>query len=446
MHTNRKKDEHTDPIEQEHAPRTVTLRTHALRIDVVDGMNAGLTVEVPGPTMTIGSDPRCNLILNDPTVSRVHLELRIEREILRLVDQGSLNGTIVDGVRVRDAYPRPDSIIRLGKTALRLRMLSEIVEVPMSPNDHFGNLKGRSAAMRLVFAELERAARSGLNVLIEGETGTGKELAAEGVHEASRRANGPFVVLDCSVAHDTLFDSHIFGHLRGSYTGALSNRSGVFEEADGGTLFIDEIGELPKHQQAKLLRAIQEGKVRRIGENHYRNVDVRIVSATNLSLAREVERGNFREDLYYRLAEVKVRIPALRERPEDIPMLVRHFEAEFADEPRAALSDEMVRELAQQSWPGNARELLAAVRRACAMGVPGSKRNTEPAITMPLEVNVDVPLLEGLAQLRTTYEKAYVELALKRTKGNVSRAAKLAGVGRRRFYDAMNRMAPREKE
>ncbi len=247
--------EETDPV-----PRpqdALQLWSRRIRVEVAQGPDAGQVAELPGLAVRIGSSPDCDFVLTDSTVSRLHLHLRVERDTLRVLDAGSRNGTRIDGIEVRDAYARPDSLIVLGATTLRLRMLTDVVELPLSPRERFGPLVGRSIAMRRVFSVLERAAPTDATVLVEGETGTGKELVAVGLHEASPRASGPFVVFDCSAAAPTLIESALFGHVRGAFTGATGERPGVFEEAHGGTLFLDEIGELPLELQPKLLRVLE---------------------------------------------------------------------------------------------------------------------------------------------------------------------------------------------
>jgi DNA-binding NtrC family response regulator len=421
---------------------TIQLRSNKIRIEVVHGPDAGVTADLPGPGARIGSGSDCDFVLTDRAVSRLHLLLRIEKNAIRVIDEGSRNGTTIDGTAVRDAYARPDSLIRIGNSTLRLRMLSDIVEHPLSSSDHFGELRGRSVAMRLVFALLERVAPTGSTVLIEGETGTGKELVARGLHDASPRADDPFVVFDCSAVSSTLIESELFGHAKGAFTGAVVDRPGALEEAHGGTLFLDEIGELPFALQPKLLRAIERREVRRVGTNKPRRVDVRIVAATNRSLSYEVDRGRFREDLYYRLAVVPVRLPPLRERLEDIPLLVQHFETELAGEARSRvrLPDTVVAAFAAQSWPGNVRELRNAVERALSIGVP---EHTAPGGSLvgltPVGVSLEVPLLVGRERLAEAYVKEYIALALKETGGNVSRAAEIAGVGRKFMQMAMKR-------
>jgi len=284
----------TAPIEQGSAARLVTRK---IRVEVVDGPDRGVIAELTGPDARIGSGADAGLVLKDRTVSRIHLTLRVEGDAIRVVDEGSRNGTIVDGTRVREAWARPDSTIRIGDTTLCLRMLDELLELPVSPRERMGGLLGRSVAMRRIFTLLEQIAPTDARVLVEGETGTGKELVAEALHEASRRAARPMVVVDCSAVSATLIESELFGHVRGSFTGAVVDRAGAFEAADGGTVFLDEVGELSLNLQPNLLRVLERGEVRRVGSNTTRRVDVRVVAATNRALAQEVERGRFREDL-----------------------------------------------------------------------------------------------------------------------------------------------------
>ena len=419
------------------------LRTRTIRVDVVQGPDAGAVAELQGPEARVGSGKDCDITLKDPTVSRLHLVLRIEQDRIRVIDAGSRNGTTVDGTQVRDAYARPDSSIVIGGSTLRMRMLSSVVELPLSSSDHFGGLRGRSIPMRRIFAVLERVARTDSTLLVEGETGTGKELVARGVHDASPRAQGPFVVFDCSAVSSTLVESELFGHLRGAFTGAVTDRHGAFEEADGGTLFLDEIGELPLDLQPKLLRALEAREVRQLGANRFRRVDVRVIAATNRSLSRAVDHGAFREDLYYRLAVIPIRLPPLREHPEDIPLLVHHFLEELA--PRGAppppLPEAVVASFGGQSWPGNVRELRNAVARAVSLGAAELSPAEDPLGPgeWPHEVHLEEPLLVGRERVAQAYERAYLELALKQTGGNVVRTAELARVGRKFVQRAMKR-------
>ena len=415
------------------------LRSRTLRIEVVRGPDAGLAIEAPGPEVRVGTSRDCALVLGDPTVSRLHLTLRIDDRGVRVVDAGSRNGTVIDGLAVRDAYARADSIIVLGQSALQLRLLDQMVDLPLSGRDRFGALLGGSVAMRRVFAVLERVAATDMTVLIEGETGTGKELAAEALHEESARAAGPFVVLDCSAVSPSLIESEVFGHARGAFSGAFTKRTGVFEAADGGTLFLDEIGELPLDLQPKLLRVLESHEVRLVGSNSTRSVDVRVIAATNRSLDAEVERRRFREDLYYRLAVIRLTLPPLRERPEDIRPLVEHFVRELvpAGCPVPVLSELVLAGFHQQVWSGNVRELRNAVARTLSLGSSGEISTALAA--SPPAVDLSVPLRLARERAADEIERAYLLEALRRTGGNVTRAAELAGVNRKFFHRALRR-------
>jgi DNA-binding NtrC family response regulator len=327
--------------------------------------------------------------------------------------------------------------LKLGQSALRLGLLEDYVELPLSSRERFGNLYGRSPSIRRVFSLLERICASDSTVLIEGETGTGKELVAEALHDESAREKGAFIVFDCSAVSANLFESELFGHKKGAFTGAVEDREGAFEAADGGTLFLDEIGELPLDLQPKLLRALEKHEVRRVGSNHPVEVDVRIVAATNRDLGREVERGKFREDLFYRLNVVKLQIPPLRERAEDIPLLVDLFTTQMKKPP---LARETLRAFMTQAWPGNVRELRNAVERALSIGMaPKAPEEAPPQAAAAQTIDLSVPLKAGLDRLIDDYERAYVTAALEKTGGNVTRAAELAGVNRKFIQRALHR-------
>jgi transcriptional regulator with GAF, ATPase, and Fis domain len=334
-------------------------------------------------------------------------------------------------------------VITLGSTTLRLRMLADVIELPLSLRERVGGLIGRSVAMRRIFAVIERIAPTESTVLIEGETGTGKELAAEALHDESRRSSGPFIVFDCSAVSASLVESELFGHVRGAFTGAVEGRQGAFEAANGGTLFLDEVGELPLDLQPKLLRALEQRQVRRVGSNTPQKVDVRIVAATNRSLAIEVDRGRFREDLYYRLAVIPLRMPPLRERLGDIPLLFRHFESKLGARggSRGPVPEEVIDGFAARAFPGNVRELRNEVARVVSLGaqVPGVAPAAASAPAASAEVDLAEPLFTGRERVAEVYERAYLEVALRQTGGNVSRAAELAGVNRKFIQRAMKR-------
>ncbi len=420
------------------------LRSQKIRIDVAAGPQAGQRFELGGPEVRIGSVRGCDLVLLDNAVSRHHLTLKIERGRVRVVDAGSRNGTAVDGVTVRDAYAREGSVVVVGNTTLRVGLIRDVVDIPLSSRERFGGLIGKSVSMRIAYTLLERAAAVDDTVLIEGETGTGKEHAAEALHEESPRSGGPFIVFDCSAVAHNLMESELFGHVRGSFSGAISDREGAFEAADGGTLFLDEVGELPFELQPKLLRALERFEVRRVGANTARRVDVRVVAATNRNLSEEVARKTFREDLYYRLAVVRVSLPPLRERPEDIPLLVEHFCKQRALRGHMVhpISDRTMRAMMSQAWPGNVRELKNAVSRATSVGpTEGARAPSGPVVSGAIDLSV--PLKEARDRLCDDFEERYLRQALEETGGNVSHAARIAGVNRKFIQRAVRRFGLR---
>jgi len=433
----------TTEVLVKHSDR-ITLRARSIRVDVVAGPNAGQAFEVPGPEVRVGSGRSSDLLLFDPTVSRHHLTLQLDQTGIRVLDAGSSNGTIVDGLRVRDAYARPDSLIIIGGTTLRLRIGASIVEVPLSARESFGGLRGTSVAMRQLYTLLERVAGSSDAVLIHGETGTGKELVAQAIHEESPRSSGPFIVFDCSAVSAQLLESELFGHVRGSFTGATGDRVGAFEAAHGGTLFLDEIGELPLDLQPKLLRALERFEVQRVGENGRRRVDVRVVAATNRNLGEEVSARRFREDLYYRLAVIRVNLPPLRERSEDIPLLVDHFVAAAArrGSPKM-LAPALKADLARRSWPGNVRELRNAVLRALALGTAddpgGDAEGHAGSAQQTLAVDLAVPYMIARDRVNDAFEIAYLTEALRVCGGNATKAAELVGLNRKFVQRAIKR-------
>ncbi len=321
--------------------------------------------------ITIGSAEDNDVVIRDSRVSRFHCRISCEPSGYLVADLDSTNGTLVGRVRVREAYLRSGTTLSLGGVEVRFQTFGERVEVTPSTRDSFGAVVGRSRRMREVFAILERIAPTNATVVLEGETGSGKEIVARALHQKSLRASQPFVVFDCSAVPKDLIESELFGHEKGSFTGAVQTRQGLFEIASGGTLFLDEIGELSLELQPKLLRALEQREVRRVGSNRPIRVDVRLIAATNRNLEEEVRAGRFRDDLFYRLSVVRLSLPPLRERREDIPLLARHFlrQAPFnrdADgQPRVkGLSEEALTALMEYHWPGNVRELMNVVERA----------------------------------------------------------------------------------
>jgi len=366
----------------------------------------------------------------------------IEEDRVRVRDQRSRNGTVLDGVTIAEAFLRAGSTLRLGKTAIRFELEAELNRLPLAEDTQFGSLCGVSAAMRAVFAMLARAAESDVTVLLEGETGTGKSQAALAVHRKSARSEGPFVIVDCGAILANLLESELFGHEKGSFTGATDRRIGAFEEASGGTLFLDEIGELPLDLQPKLLRALEAREVRRVGSNSYRPVDVRVIAATNRDLRADVNAGRFRADLYFRLAVITIAMPPLRRRPEDIPALVDELLASLRVSNEAAeplRAPEFLAQLRGAAWTGNVRELRNYLERCLIL------RTIDPAPEggAPAADGFVVDATAAYATEReraiADFERRYFRALLVLHDGKVSRAAAAAGIDRAYFYRVLRR-------
>jgi transcriptional regulator with GAF, ATPase, and Fis domain len=396
------------------------LRIPGYQLKVVRGPDKGTVFAPDTPEISVGSAERNDLRLTDPAVSRSHFSVEARPDGFRLRDLGSTNGTYVSGVRIADAIVPSGVEIEVGESRLRLVEKGDDVEVKLHPGEQFGGLIGRSTVMRQLFARLERAAHADGTILILGETGTGKDLAAEAVHLASPRAAGPFVVIDCGAIPASLMESELFGHEKGAFTGAVQKRAGAFESADGGTLFLDEIGELPLDLQPKLLRALEKRAVKPLGSEAPRSVDIRVIAATNRDLRREVNRGTFREDLFFRLSVIPIRMPPLRERSGDALVLAEAFFA--ALQPGAALPSSLRQRVTQHDWPGNVRELRNAVEQVAALGEITVDTEDAPAAIPPFK--------EAKRQVIEAFEKPYLEKLLAASNGNVSAAARTAGLDR----------------
>ncbi|HRH00754.1 MAG TPA: sigma 54-interacting transcriptional regulator [Polyangiaceae bacterium] len=326
------------------------------------------TVTIGSDPIVIGRDPSCGLVVADSGVSAMHAEVVATPRGVRLRDLGSKNGTWVGDLRVVDAYLGEATSFWIARTEVQFEPTKpEKVDLP--DTDHFGPLWGKSAPMLDLFRRLQKASETELTVLIQGETGVGKELVAQAIHEASPRRGGPFVVVDCGAIAPTLAEATLFGHEKGAFTGAATARESPFLEANGGTLFLDELGELPGDVQPKLLRALAERRVKAVGSNAYQPFDARIVAATRRDLEGAVNAGTFRSDLYFRLAQVRAHAPPLRQRLDDLPGLVRHMLDQMGNKAawrrvnRATLD-----RLLRYDWPGNVRELRNAVAVALALG------------------------------------------------------------------------------
>ncbi len=424
------------------------LRKYSLK--VVDGPNEGLEGTFEGRSLGIGTSPENDFVLDDPLVSRFHARIEVSERGYCLVDEDSKNGTFVNGLRAQKVFLADKTNILVGATTIEFKTSTEEVEVRFSGRERFGNMLGRSLAMREIFAILERVSPTDATVLIEGESGTGKELVAEAIHMNSSRKSGPFVVVDCSAIARDLIESELFGHVKGAFTGATGVRKGAFAAAHGGTLFLDELGELPLDLQPKLLRALEKREVKPVGSNDTVKTDVRIVAATNRNLHGEVKEGNFREDLYYRFAVIRVQLPPLRDRREDIPLLVEHFlesATEMAGREEIDISYRTMEKLKRHKWPGNVRELKNFVERAVLLtqgneietkflgstSLQQSSADPEEGARPMAEAAIDegMPFKDAKNRLIEEFEVAYWSRLIERTSGNVSKAARQAGVHRK---------------
>jgi transcriptional regulator with PAS, ATPase and Fis domain len=409
------------------------VRVGEYALAVVSGPNKKSKVVLSSRPVVLGSARDCDLVLDDETVSSRHCELSPEGEQIVLRDLGSTNGVFIDEVRVREAVVAPGARIRLGHSKLRLEPHGH-AEIAVLDADHFDRLHGKSRLMRATFARLAQCARSDAALLIEGETGVGKDLAAEAVHRASARSEGPCVLFDCAAVAPTLIEAELFGWERGAFTGASGSRAGLAEQAHGGTLIVDELGELPLELQPKLLRVLERGEVRRVGGDAAQKVDVRFIATTNRSLATEAKGGRFREDLFFRVSALTVRMPALREHLEDVPGLVDELLRRGGSGTRFDELPESDRQLLlAHRWPGNVRELRNVVERLIAFPKSGAREllgARSPAI-LP---TAGTPLAGGFAEEREraheAFERHYLEDILKRAGGSISEAARLAQVSR----------------
>jgi transcriptional regulator with GAF, ATPase, and Fis domain len=407
------------------------------------------TVILDGDFFRIGSHPGNDLVVADKLVSRFHCSIARDGTGWRLTDTGSMNGTRLGGVRVRDAdLAFPECRITLGESVVRVRERSPVSATDVAPALSFGELYGTSLPMRRLYELLKRAARSDADVLIEGESGTGKELIATEIVRRSGRADKPLVIVDCGAISPNLIESELFGHVRGAFTGAVRDRMGAFESADGGTVFLDEIGELPLDMQPKLLRALAAREVRRIGDGKVRKVDVRVVAATNRRLEREVNSSRFREDLYYRLSVLTVRVPPLRERLDDLQLLIDSFlSALDATEKAHLFTPEVLGEMARYDWPGNVRELRNYVERKVILEGEGTLGNgreptSVPPVTGPDEaakIDIELPFKDAKDQVIESFERAYLTALFAWAEGNVSRAARKANLDRMYLHRLLQR-------
>jgi transcriptional regulator with PAS, ATPase and Fis domain len=413
------------------------------RLTAIDGDREAAPFLFAAERMVIGADPTADLVIDDPAMSKFHCEIRIADGAAVIRDLGSRNGTTVDRVPVLEAPLRDGALLTLGRTQLRFNVGTRQVEIPLSPRARFGRLIGRSLAMRAAFTVLEAAATSQSTVLLLGESGTGKDLAAESIHLGSARRDGPFIVVDCGAIPGALLEAELFGFEPGAFTGATAQRIGAFEAAHGGTLLLDEIGELAIDLQPKLLRAIERREIQRLGSTQRIAADVRIVAATNRNLKAEVNARRFRSDLYFRLAVLVVTLPPLRDRAADLPLLVDAILDDLQPPPSTAAtalrSGELLPELLRHGWPGNVRELRNYLEAYLVHQDPAGP----PAPLDEPTIDIAQPLRVVRERWLRHVERRYLEQLLVLHANNVSAAARAAGIDRVHFHRLLARVGLR---
>jgi DNA-binding NtrC family response regulator len=447
-------------------PKTVHIRR--AHLVVYPGTDQQREYTFDQNVISIGALDDNDIVLDDDTVSRSHCRIIQEDTSYVVVDLNSTNGTHINGVRIKEAYLAPGAILYVGSTQIRFNPIDEQVPVTPSSSERLGNIVGTSVKMREIFNILEKIAPTAATVVIEGETGTGKEVVSQTLHMMSPRRDKPFIVFDCGAVPESLIESELFGHEKGSFTGAIMTRKGLFEMAQGGTIFLDELGELSLDLQPKLLRVLEQREVRRVGSNKPIPINVRVVAATNRSLEDEVKAGRFREDLFYRLSVVRLFLPSLRERVEDIPLLVEHFlekmdcNRDFDGSRRILrVSPRAYDALMQYQWPGNVRELANTIERACSFaesetleledlpdyivsahaprhlhGTHGSPQDQWSEVPLKAELK-EQPFKEAKETWISTFEKDYITDLLARHNGNISSAAREADIDRKYFRKLM---------
>ncbi len=442
-------------IRRDPKPATVNLRR--CKLVVIKGPQRGTEFVIDGDVFQVGKAPENDLVISDETVSRVHFAIVRDAKGYLVRDMKSTNGTFLDGAEIKEAYIRAGSVIGAGASELKFTPFEERIEILPSEKEKLGDMVGRSAPVREIFGLIERIAPTDATVLIEGETGTGKDMIARTIHELSRRKDAPFIVVDCGAVAGTLIESELFGHEKGSFTGAVAARQGAFELASGGTVFLDELGELSLDLQPKLLRVLEQRELRRVGGSKTLKVDLRVVAATRKDLRSEVEKGKFREDLYFRLNVVPITAPPLRDRREDIPIFVEHFLTRLTPEGQQVpvLSDSARNALYGHDWPGNVRELRNVIERALALGSdPGAlvaplgdlglHRGHAPAAhagprEASMEFEAGLSFRDSKEKWNEVFERRYLAWLLKRADGNISKAARDADMDRKYLHKLLRK-------
>ncbi len=418
---------------------------------VLDGSAVGHVLDPLPPRTLIGRHPWCDLALEDSQVSGSHCEVVLRRDGVRLRDLGSTNGVWIGGMRIYDLLLEPSTVFRVGETSLRFDSRMGLQQVKRQGTDGSGRLIGKSPAMRRLFDMLTRVAARDIPVLLLGETGTGKSAVAEALHHQSPRAKRPFVTVNCGALPAELVESTLFGHVKGAFTGAHRATRGLFEQADGGTILLDEVGELPLSLQPKLLTALETRRVRPVGGESEVEADFRLVTATNRDLWDDVAERRFRQDLFFRIAGIELTVPPLRERLGDIGALAEHFLAQLASEESSLsapprISASALRSLERYAWPGNLRELRNALARAMVLAgedeieaehlmirgwAPEGAPQAPAGEGAALEASYyERSFKDFKAGLLAQHERRYFELLMERVQGNITRGAREAGISR----------------
>ncbi len=422
--------------------RRATLRLRRCRLQVTAGPHEGRALVSDKERLRCGAHASNDLVLaEDRAVSRHHFELITTERGRLLVDLNSTNGTVLGGRRIERAYLSPGAQVRAGSSTLTFTPIDEEVSLEPDRDGELCGLVGQSQSIQQLRDDILRVADLAVPVLIRGETGTGKELVARAIHELSGRKKGPLVVLDCGAIPPHLIESELFGHEKGAFTGAVAERPGAFERAHGGTIFLDELGELRLDLQPKLLRVLENHEVRRVGGNDTLTVDCRVIAATNRDLVKEIAAGHFREDLFFRLSVIHLQLPPLRERREDIPLILSRALADpevLARHGKKLISPEALALLMAYPWPGNVRELVNVLSHVLAFSegeqvLPEHlpERVQGQARELPLPFNEHLTFKDAKEQLLEDFEREYVTRVLSRCEGNLSRAARESGLHRK---------------
>ncbi|MDP3236174.1 MAG: sigma 54-interacting transcriptional regulator [Myxococcales bacterium] len=439
-----------DPFEEPYITTThtlvvenrTTLKVRKCKLSITTGPEAGKVLISDKERLRVGAHSTNDLVLGeDRAASRHHFEIQYTERGYLVIDLNSTNGTFLDGRRVERAYLSSGSQVRAGQTMVVFAPIDEEVTVEPDRDGELEGMVGQSVKMRQIFGLIKKIAPMDVSVIVQGETGTGKELVARAVHTLSGRKRGPFVVLDCGAIPPNLIESELFGHEKGAFTGAIASRPGAFERANGGTIFLDELGELRVDLQPKLLRVLENREVRRVGGNEVIEVDVRVIAATNRDLVKEIQAGNFREDLYFRLSVINIQLPPLRQRREDVPIIIRKALADpdvVTRHGKKRVMPAAMAVLQGYSWPGNIRELVNVVSHVLTFSdgeeidvshLPARLQGQQKE--QPLPFNEHLSFKDAKEQLLENFEREYITQVLKRCDGNISRAARESGLHRK---------------